>query len=246
MRIDPQVYLVGSGLLGFDMTDPFDCNVYLFDGGESYVLFDAGTGMGTDQILEVCRQDGLDPAKIDHLFLTHAHSDHGGGAAHLRERIGLSVYAGPATARIVSSGDEEAVSLPPAKAGGMYPAHYLYRPCPVEQVVEAGDVVEIGSLKIETITTPGHSHDHQCYLVTTPDKRYLIGGDAIFFGGKIILQNTYDCHVPDMLASIQRLANYSFEALLAAHLNFSLNRGRRHVDAACAVIEGLGCPPSIT
>jgi hypothetical protein len=29
MQIDPPVYLVGSSQLGFDLTDRFDCNVYL-------------------------------------------------------------------------------------------------------------------------------------------------------------------------------------------------------------------------
>ena len=38
MQIDPQVYIIGSGQLGFDMTNPFDCHVYLFDAG--------GTGGG--------------------------------------------------------------------------------------------------------------------------------------------------------------------------------------------------------
>jgi hydroxyacylglutathione hydrolase len=245
MQIDPNVYLVGSGQFGFDMTDPYDCHVYLFDAGGTYVLFDAGAGMGTDQMLHICQQDGLDPAKIDHLFLTHAHSDHGGGAAHLHERTNCQVYAAPDTAKIVTTGDEAAVSLPPARTGGMYPKDYVYRPCPVEEILQAGDVVDIGSLKIEVIPTPGHSHDHHCYLVRALGKRYLIGGDAIFFGGKIILQNTYDCSVPETTASLQRLAGYSFEALLPGHLNFSLNNGRRHVEAACAVIDKLGCPPSI-
>jgi hydroxyacylglutathione hydrolase len=245
MQIDPNVYLVGSGQLGFDMTDLFDCHVYLFDAGGTFVVFDAGTGRGTEKMLSVCQQDGLDLAKIDYLYLTHAHSDHAGGAAHLRERTGLSVYAGPSTAKIVSTGDEDAVCLPAAKAAGSYPANYVYRPCPVERVLEAGEVVEVGSLKIEAITTPGHSHDHYCYLVTTPEKRYLIAGDAIFFRGRIILQNTYDCNVPDTIASIQRLAEHEFEALLPAHLTFSLKNGRRHIDAACAIIDQLGCPPSI-
>jgi glyoxylase-like metal-dependent hydrolase (beta-lactamase superfamily II) len=115
----------------------------------------------------------------------------------------------------------------------------------VEEIVEAGDEVEIGPLKIEVISTPGHSHDHHCYLVRTPDKRYLIGGDAIFFGGKIVLQNTYDCNVPETIASLQRLADYPFDALLPAHMNFSLNRGRRHIEAACEIIDRQGCPPSI-
>ena len=245
MQIDSNLYLVGSGQLGFDMTDPFDCHVYLFDAGGTFVVFDAGTGMGTEQMLSVCQQDGLDLAKIDRLYLTHAHIDHAGGAAHLREQTGLTVCAGPSTAKIVSTGDEDAVCLPAAKAAGSYPVDYVYRPCPVERVLEAGEVVEIGSLKIEAIFTPGHSHDHYCYLVTTPEKRYLIAGDAIFFGGKIILQNTYDCNVPDTIASIQRLTEYEFEALLPAHLNFSLKNGRRHIDTACAIIDQLGCPPSI-
>jgi glyoxylase-like metal-dependent hydrolase (beta-lactamase superfamily II) len=212
MRVEPNLYVIGSGKNGFDLTDPFDCNVYLFDVGDTYIVFDAGTGMGTDQILAVCQQDGLDPDQIDHLFVTHAHSDHGGGAAHLRERVSPAVYASAFTASILSTGDEEAVSLPAAKASGMYPKNYVYRPCPV---------------------------------VTGGDRRYLISGDAIFFGGKIILQNTYDCSVPDTIASIQRLADCKFDALLPGHLNFSLKNGRRHIEAACAIIDRLGCPQSI-
>jgi hydroxyacylglutathione hydrolase len=82
-------------------------------------------------------------------------------------------------------------------------------------------------------------------LVRAPDKRYLVGGAAIFFGGRIILQNTYDCSVPETIASLRRLAGYSFEALLPGHLNFTLNGGKRHVVAACEIIDRPGCPPSI-
>ncbi len=32
MQLTEHVYLVGSGSLGFDLTDPFDCHVYLIDG----------------------------------------------------------------------------------------------------------------------------------------------------------------------------------------------------------------------
>jgi hydroxyacylglutathione hydrolase len=245
MRIEPNLYLVGSGSLGFDLTDPLDCNIYLFDAGGSYILFDIGTGLGVDQILDVCRQDGLDPAKIDHLFLSHAHTDHGGGTAHLRDRIDLTVYASQRTAEIVTAGDAEAVSLPVAQAAGFYPRDYVYRASPVDRTLEAGKVVEIGPYKIELIFTPGHSHDHHCYLVTGDKKRYLVGADAIFYGGRVIWQNTYDCNVPDTLASIKLLASYSFEALLPGHLNFSLNNGKRHIETACDIISKLGCPTSI-
>jgi len=250
MQIEPNVYLVGSGHLGFDLTDPGDCNIFLFDAGDTYVMFDAGGGRGTDQILAVCQRDGLEVKRIDHLFLTHAHGDHGGGAAPLHERIPLSVYAAASTAKIVSSGDEEAVSLPAARKAGIYPMDYVYRACPVAQVLAPNQVVEIGKLRIEVIPTPGHSHDHTSYLVSgagehLQGKRYLVGGDAIFWGGKIVWQHIYDFSVTESIATIQRLATYSFDALLPGHLNFSLKDGKRHIETACAIIDKLGCPPSI-
>lgn len=246
MRIESHLYCIGSGAFGFDLSDPYDCNVYLFDTEEGYIVFDIGTGLGIERILEICRCDGLVPQHIAHLFLTHAHSDHAGGAAHLRERVPeLTIYASPATARILSTSDEMAVCLPQAKAAGMYPPAYVYRSCPVDRVLEDGASIQIGRYTVQAIATPGHSHDHQCYLVSDHEQRFLISGDALFFGGKIILQNTYDCSVPDTLASLQRLASYKFDALLAGHLNFSLRNGYRHVASACALIEKLRCPPSI-
>jgi hydroxyacylglutathione hydrolase len=245
MRIEPNLFLVGSGQMGFDLTDAFDCNIFLFDSGDGYVLFDAGTGMGMEQIWQVCQQDGLDPNRIDHLFLTHAHGDHGGGAAHVRDRTQVQIYAGPDTARIVSSGNEEAVSLPAARNAGVYPKDYHYRSCAVDHVLAPGKVVTVGALQIEMIATPGHSHDHCSYLVTSGERRYLVGGDAIFHGGKIVLQNTYDCSVPQSIASIQHLATYDFDALLPGHLAFSLKNGKRHIDTACTIIAKLGCPPSL-
>jgi hydroxyacylglutathione hydrolase len=245
MRIEPELYLVGSGNMGFSLTDGFDCNVYLFDSGDGYVLFDAGTGMGMDQIWQLCRNEGLDPDRIDHLFLTHAHGDHGGGAAHVRDRTTVTIYAGADTARIVTAGNEAAVSLPAAREAGVYPPDYQYRACAVDQVLAPGEAIVIGALTVEMIPTPGHSHDHCSYLVTRGDRRYLLAGDAIFHGGRIVLQNTYDCSVPQSIASIQHLATLDFETLLPGHLTFSLKNGKRHIHTACAIIAQLGCPPAL-
>lgn len=245
MRIEPRVYLVGSGRMGFDMTHPLDCNIYLFDTGAGYALFDIGAGLGLDALLAVCAADGIDPAAISHLFLTHAHTDHAGGAAALRERLPVTVVTGEATGRIVAAGDAEAVSLPDARRGGMYPADYIYHACPVDRILAPGEEVALGDLSVQLLSTPGHSHDHSSYLVSGPGKRYLVAGDAIFFGGRIVLQNTYDCNVPQSIATIKALAEVTFDALLPGHLNFSLNNGRRHVEAACAVIDRMGCPPAL-
>lgn len=67
MHIEPHLYLIGSGQGGFDLTDPYDCNIYLFDAGDGFVIFDAGAGMDVDQILTICRQDGVDLDQISAL-----------------------------------------------------------------------------------------------------------------------------------------------------------------------------------
>ncbi|MCB0114945.1 MAG: MBL fold metallo-hydrolase, partial [Caldilineaceae bacterium] len=157
----------------------------------------------------------------------------------------VTVYAGADTVRIVTAGDEEAVSLPAAREAGVYPADYVYRACTVDRVLVAGERIEIGALTIEYVPTPGHSHDHGSYLVTRGDRRYLVGGDAIFHGGRIVLQHTWDCSVPQSIASIEHLNTLDFGALLPGHLSFSLHNGKRHIETAMGVIAQLGCPPAL-
>ncbi len=249
MRVDERLALIGSGFLGFDTTDPFDCHIWAFDaGGEGWVVVDAGSGMGADAILAICDFDGIARDRIRHLVLTHAHGDHGGGAAHLKDRLPhLLVHATPRTAEIVGSGDEAAVSMPSSRAAGIYPADYVYRACPIDHVHGADVPVRIGELALTAIPSPGHSHDHHCWLVV-PDgdgRRYLAAGNALLYGGKLALQHIYDCSVPDAIASVERIAEHDFDALLPGHFSFTLQGARRHVDAALDVIARLGCPDSI-
>lgn len=247
MRVDDRTALVGSGFLGFDLTDAFDCHIWAFDAGdEGWVLVDSGAGRDTDAILAVCERDGIARDAIRHLVLTHAHGDHSGGSAHFRDRLpGLVIHATPRTAEIVTTGDEDAISLTAARAAGIYPEDYVYRACAIDEVHAAGEEVRIGSLAFTAIPTPGHSHDHHSWLVATDAKRYLASGDALFAGGKLALQNIWDCSVPDAVASVQRLAEHDFDALLPGHFVFTMQGARRHVDAALEVIARLGCPESI-
>ena len=48
-------------------------------------------------------------------------------------------------------------------------------------------------------------------------RTYLLGGDAIFAGGKLLLQATADCDLRQSLETVQRLAAVSFDALLPGH-----------------------------
>ncbi len=246
MRVEEGLHLVMSGGGGFDLTDAFDCNVFLFDAGNGeYVLFDAGAGRDPRAVEAILAADGIQPGAIRHLFLTHGHADHSGGARGLRDSLALAVHAGPLTAPMVVAGDEAAISLDRARRAGIYPADYRYRACPVDHVLAAATPTTIGSLTVTMIETPGHSADHVSFLVEKGGRRFLVGGDALFHGGKVAVQDIPDCSIAEICATVRKLAAIEFDALLPGHLNFTLRNARRHADAALAYVERFQCPPSI-
>jgi len=245
MRIAQRLHLVMSGGLGLDLTDRLDCNAYLVDTGEGLLLFDAGAGRSVDTMLAALHADGLDPGMIRTLFLTHGHADHSAGAASLRERLGVRVAAGAATAKMVAAGDDEAISLAAAREAGGYPREFTYRACAIDQIFADGETFRLGDTSVTAVATPGHSHDHFAFLVVQPDRSILIAGDALFHGGRVGVQNIYDCSVPDICRSVRRLADLSYGVFLPGHGPFSLRDGRRHADAAMHYVRRNACPPSI-
>ena len=234
---------MGSGRLGFDLTDEYDCHVYLVDGGAECALIDAGAGRDVDAILDHIRADGIALDRVRHLLLTHAHADHAGGAAALRERLGLRVAASAETARFVRGGDERAISLDAARRAGVYPADYQFTACPVEAELRDGDVYQVGDLALAVIATPGHAIGQLSFGLRQPAGLDLFCGDTLFHGGKILLQNTWDCSVQDSCRSIERLAALPVAGLYPGHLAFSVQRGARPIAQALAAIQQL-LPPA--
>ncbi len=245
MRIDRGLHLVMSGAGGFDLTDAFDCNAYLIAAGDQWLMFDAGVGRDPDAFRSVIAEDGIDARTITHLFLTHGHADHSGGAAHVLAETGAKVHAAALTAEWVAHGNEAAISLGKARASGVYPIDYRYSTCPVDGIVSPDAPLTVGNVTVHTIATPGHSRDHHSYLVETPDRRMLVAGDALFYGGKVAIQDIEDCDIAATCRTVRTLAALEFDVLLPGHLNFSLARGRRHAAAALKYVEDMHVPPSI-
>ncbi|MCC5632036.1 FAD/NAD(P)-binding protein [Nostoc sphaeroides CHAB 2801] len=123
----------------------------------TYLIGDRQTGDAVlvDPVLEQVDRDleSLDELglKLRYCLETHLHADHITGAGKLRQQTGCEVIVPQNTA--VTKADRSLVG---------------------------GEILEVGSVIIETIFTPGHSASHIAYLV---NKTHLLTGDALFIRG---------------------------------------------------------------
>lgn len=246
MQLAEGLFLVGSGALGFDLTHPSDCHVYLVSADGSAALVDAGSGLDPDAIMANVRSSGVEPNTITHLFLTHAHADHAGGAAALKEAMpGLKVVASRTVGRILAQGDAVAAGVDRGIEAGAYPGSYAYRACPVDVCLDDDGRVDVSNIRFQALQTAGHSTGHVCFLARIAGKDVLFSGDHVFFEGKIALQSTWDCDVPKYVASLEKLAQLPIDRLMPGHGALSLSSAQRHIDLALAAVHAGRLPANI-
>lgn len=97
--------------------------------------------------------DSLKGTIPQYILLTHNHRDHVGALAKLRAGLGVPLGANALDAGNLSS--------------------------PPERLLNDGDILPLGRLKIEVRHVPGHTPGSLCFRVG----RYLFSGDTVFPGG---------------------------------------------------------------
>jgi glyoxylase-like metal-dependent hydrolase (beta-lactamase superfamily II) len=148
---------------------------------------------GLQSLCERMEEDGLDPAGIGLVLLTHCHPDHSEAANALRERTGALVALHEAEADLY------------ARFGGR-----------VDLFLGEGDL-ELGAeapLRLEVFHSPGHSPGHT--TMYWPQEKVLIAGDLIFY------QSTGRVDLPGgdpraLTNSIDRLSELDIEYVLCGH-----------------------------
>jgi hydroxyacylglutathione hydrolase len=120
----------------------------------SYILADETTGEAavvdsSYNAGEIIRVLKAENLKLKYVINTHGHSDH-------------------------TAGDQELVSIFDAKIV----AHKLSS-INADVMVNDGDTINIGSILVKVIYTPGHTSDSICLLV---DNKKLLTGDTLFVG----------------------------------------------------------------
>lgn len=244
MQLTEHIYLVASGDTSFSLTGALDCNVYLIDTGAGLILIDAGALDEPEKMDVLIAAHGFSLSQIKMIILTHYHADHAGGAARISSLSGCAVYASAREADAISRGDQVAIGLAAAlRAGYVYPAGYGFAACPGVKPLHKGDIINLGTVNLQVWTVPGHSLEDIVLSGAIDGKNCLFTGDALFPGGKILLQNLPDVSIHPYAEAVKELAGLPVDAFFPGHREPSLNRGKRHVQAAVRYFDSLLIPP---
>lgn len=137
----------------------------LADGGELAVV-DCGPGSALDGLLAAVREAGHDPAEITHLFITHVHLDHAGGAgALLGAAPRARLYVHPRGARHLADPSRLMGSAERIYGDRMEMLWGSMLPVPADrmEVIEDGAAVRVGRRIMRALDTPGHAVHHHAY-----------------------------------------------------------------------------------
>jgi hydroxyacylglutathione hydrolase len=222
MKLTERVSIVGGGAYGLSHTN--DCNVYLVDGGKELGLIDTGGGGGVDSIIKNIGRLGLDAGRIGLVVITHCHFDHIGGIPRLRELAECRVAVHEAEVRAVEKPDPELTLSEMARGRGLE-----VKPTKVDVVLRGGEVLRLGSLRLEVLHTPGHTPGSVCVLLEDGGERVLFSGDMVSAAGRLGFINGPGFDLAAYKRSMKKLLAWRAEVLLPGHGTFVLSNAHDHV-----------------
>ena len=146
------------------------------------------------------------------LLISHAHWDHDGGSALIKETTGATYMVMDADVPVVESGGKADFQY------GNDPATF-YRPTKVDRVLHDGDEVKLGGTVLVAHLTPGHTKGCTTWTmkVTEGGKTYhvvIVGSPNVNEGYKLVANSAY----PQITEDYERM----WRVLKSLHCDFFL------------------------
>ncbi len=223
------VYLVGQERQS-NLTFMIDC------GPSGVAIIDPTYESEVDLTIANVEKCGRRKEDIRWVLNTHCHIDHAMADKKFHE-LGAQI--------ILHEADADAV-----EKGTQVTAFYLVKGLtafprsPVGRRLSDGEELELGARKIRVIHTPGHTPGSVCFLLEVDGKNLLFSGDTVLYDGRLGWQGNPYADNRHYLASLRKLAAYSwngtpvqFDALLPGHGAMSLDKAYLDVEKARVSVE---------
>lgn len=197
---------------------------YLVKGRDKVALIDPGFPSSAEIIKSKLINNGIDPARIDYILLTHFHLDHTGGTGAFVKDSNAKVITHKRGAFYVKNFGKIAGGARMVFGHEFSKRFGEYFTVPPDRVIaiDDGDVIDLGGgVKIRAIHTPGHTTDQVSYLeeqsgiIFTGDAAGLaypaLNGACIPAGSPPIYDLEAQC------ASLNKIKSIKPDALMLPH-----------------------------
>ncbi len=186
------------------------CSVYLVFDQKEWALIDVGYEDTADEIIDLIRQLDFPLSNCKTLIATHADVDHIQALAKMKQAFKTTVTSHPKAAEPLAKGDK-IKTFAEIEAQNI---HLEMPPVKVDALVDEGDTIAIGDLKLEVWHTPGHTDSQLSFRMGN----LLFSGDNIYRDGCV---GAIDAHhgsdIPGFIKSLQRIRASDVEWLLPSH-----------------------------
>jgi metallo-beta-lactamase class B len=201
-RVIDNVYYVGSK----------DLASYLITTSDGHILINSGFEETVPLIRRAVESLGFKMTDIKILLASHAHSDHVAGHALAREMTSAKVYVMRGDDAVIASGGE----------GQYFYTKSRWKPCPVDRVLEDGDIVKLGEVRLVARRTPGHTRGCTTWTwrVNHAGKAYdvvVIGSPNVNPGFQLVSNKDYPEIADDFAKTFQILKSLPCDVFLGAH-----------------------------
>lgn len=150
VKIAGPIYFVGTKGLG----------AFLFATSEGLILMNTGMPSSGPMIVESIKKLGFKPEDLKIMINGHAHIDHAGAFAYLKDKFGASLAVMKDDVAAMESGD---------KGDFKYADDFAYPAAKVDRVLRDGDTVKLGEVILTAHHTPGHTRGATTWTMTITD-----------------------------------------------------------------------------
>lgn len=144
-----------------------ETNCYIVGCEETRAAAIIDPGDEVERILEEVKKLELE---VKYILNTHAHFDHSGGNAGLKEATGAPLAIHPLELPLLRM-----------KGGAEYFGLDMVQSPDPDIELQEGDILEVGNLRLEVIFTPGHTPGHVSFYERS--NGVVFDGDVLFAGG---------------------------------------------------------------
>ena len=207
-RLIGNIHYVGaSGISSFLITTP-----------EGHILIYPGFETTVPRIRDSVAKLGFKLTEIKIILNSHAHTDHAGGHALMKELTGARILMSEADTALLASGGTNDFTPYSKELMG-------YRPAKTDQILRDGDKVTLGGTTLTCHLTPGHTKGAMTWTMDVVEEGKV--QHVVFFSSTSILQgvplvnNTnYPGIADDFAITYRKLKALPCDVFLAPHPSF--------------------------